>query len=235
MTAATASELFDSLLATRLAPAAKTWLAQACAETADGANDARFGTLISTASRHARREPLAPSDDERHRGRQLLEGLELERWTLLETARVRLVLARRDLAQPSAVRALESAFQFADEGELCALYKSLALLPDPKRFAWRAGEGCRSNMRSVFESIACDNPFPLHWFDDVAFRQCVMKAIFVGAPVARIFGLERRRDAELERMALDLAAERRSAGRPIPDDLWLAVDPKRRPAAAGAK
>ena len=238
----TAAGQLESSLQARLSGPALAWLAQACAEIEAGTDpgtaperamsDVRFGSLFSSVSRHVRRESLAPTAGERDAAQRLQEGWELERWTLLEAARVRLVLARRDLDRPSGVRALESAFQFADEGELCALYRSLALLPDPARFAWRAGEGCRTNMRSVFEAIACDTPFPALWFDEPAFNQCVIKAIFVGAPVARIFGLERRHNAELTRMALDLAAERRSAGRPIPDDLWLAVEPQRRRAGA---
>jgi len=224
----TRAALLDLLLAARLPAPSQAWLAQACAEVARGLPDRRFGELVSAASRHARREPLAPAEAERARAAAALEGLEIERWSLLEALRVRLVLARGDLELPTAVRALESAFQFADERELCALYRSLALLPDPGRFAWRAGEGCRSNMRSVFEATALDTPYPLRWFDEPAFNQCVIKAIFIGAPVARIFGLERRRNRELTRMALDLAAERRSAGRPVPDDLWLAVEPQQR-------
>jgi hypothetical protein len=118
---------------------------------------------------------------------------------------------------------MESAFQYADEGELCALYRSLALWPEPKRFAARAAEGCRTNMRSVFEAVACDTPFPAKCFDELAFNQCVIKAIFVGAPLWRVWGLDGRLNAELARMALDLADERRSAGRPVQHELWLAL------------
>src|SRR5262249_45660932 len=119
--------------------------------------------------------------------------------------------------------AMESAFQYADEGELCALYRSLGLWPEPKRFAARAGEGCRSNMRSVFEAVACDTPFPARGFHELAFNPCVIKAIFVGAPLWRVFGLDGRLNPELARMALDLAEERRSAGRPVQPELWLAI------------
>lgn len=211
------------MVQTRLEPAGRDWLARALAELQAGVDDARFGQLLSGASRIARRQPLAPSPMVRAVVRSAADGLEPERWTLLEAVRVRMVLAHKELAGASGQTALESAFQYADEGELCALYRSLALLPEPARFAWRAGEGCRSNMRSVFEAVACDTPFPWRWFDPIAFRQCVMKAIFIGAPVARILGLAARRDEELCRMALDLADERRSAARPVPADLWLAV------------
>jgi hypothetical protein len=48
----------------------------------------------------------------------------------------------------------------------------------------------------------------------------VIKAIFVEAPLYRIFGLDTRLSDELARMALDLADERRSAGRPVNPQLW---------------
>jgi hypothetical protein len=213
----------------RLPPPGQAWLDGAVAEISEatsgggGGSDERFGALLSGASRHARRQPLAPTEAERAAARAAVEGLEIERWTLLETLRVALILARRDLAQPRAVAAMESAFQYADEGELCALYRSLALWPEPKRFAARAGEGCRSNMRSVFEAVACDTPFPAKCFDELAFNQCVIKAIFIGAPLWRVWGLDGRLNPELARMALDLAEERRSAGRPVQPELWLAI------------
>jgi hypothetical protein len=38
-------------------------------------------------------------------------------------------------------------------------------------------------------------------------------------PLARVIGLDERRSPELARMARDYAAERRAAGRTVPDDL----------------
>ncbi len=218
-----ATLLLHDLVEKRLLPTARLWLNATVADLARNGDPAVFCSYLSSASRHARRMPLAPSRTERADLHAAANGLDCERWTLLEALRARLVLARNDLDGDGIVAALEAAFRFADEGEACALYRSLALLPRPERFATRGAEGCRSNMRSVFEATACDTPFPARCFDDVAFRQCVMKAIFIGAPVARILGLERRRDTELCRMALDLADERRSAARPVPQDLWLAV------------
>lgn len=202
---------------------AREWLAGAAAEVGEGVSDDRFAALLSLASRHAGRGPLGPSDAERAGAAERLPGWDPERWTLLETARVLLVLARNDLDEPSAERAIEEAFRYADEGELCALYRSLAHLPNPERFAWRAGEGCRSNMLTVFQAVACDTPFPASCFDDIAFQQAVVKGLFVGAPVWRIHGLDGRLNPELARMALDLADERRSAHRDVQHELWLCL------------
>ena len=88
-----------------------------------------------------------------------------------------------------------------------ALYRALVHLPATERFTWRAGEGCRSSMRAVFEAIACDTPFAFRHFDDPAWRQLVIKALFVEAPLWRVYGLDQRLDEELARMALDLAEE----------------------------
>lgn len=210
------------LARTRLGEAGRTFLDQAAAEIAAGVDDTRFATLISMASRHAR-GPLEPTDAERAEAARLLEGWEPERWTLLETLRVALVLARPDLSGEGTVSALEAVFEFADEGEQRALYRALAHLPAGERFRWRAQEGCRTNIVPVFEAIACDNPYPLRHFDDLAWNQLCIKAVFIGAPLWRVHGLDRRLSPELARMALDLVEERRSAGRAIQPELWLCL------------
>ena len=220
-----AREFLDGLLRGRLPEASRAWLAEAqrSVEALAPGPGPSFATLLSQASRRIPRGDLAPTADELGRANEVLEGWNPERWTKLESARALLVLARSDLATPAGAAAIEEAFRYADMGEWCALYKVLALLPQPQRFVWRAGEGCRSSMKSVFESVACDNPLPVRHFDDVAWRQMLIKALFVEAPLERVFGLEARLDGETARMALDLADERRSAGRPVNPDSWRLV------------
>jgi hypothetical protein len=219
-----ASEFLGAVLRGAIPAESWSWLESARQEVARGANLERFCGLVSLASRYVpRRGGLEWKPAQLAEAARLVEGWNPERWTKLECARALLVLARGDLATAAGVAAIEESFRYADMGELCALYKTLALLPDPKRFVWRAGEGCRSSMKAVFESVACDSPLPVRHFDDVAWRQMLIKALFVEAPLARVFGLGTRLDAETARMALDLADERRSAGRPVNPDSWLLV------------
>ena len=210
-------------LAERLDPSTRDWLETTTAKVAGGLDHDRFCALLSLASRYVPKDPLDPSVVQRQAATGLLPGWDPERWTLRETARVTLVLSHPTLEQETGARAIEEAFRYADEGELRALYRSLAHVPAAERFAWRVGEGCRSNMVSVFQAAACDTPFPKLYFDEVAFNQAVIKAVFIGAPVWRIHGLDERLSAELARMALDLADERRSAGRAVPHELWLCL------------
>ncbi len=220
-----ARELARGWLAARLPAAATDWLDEATREIAalPAGPGQRFPALLALASRRIPRGALAPDERERAAAHELVPGWNPERWTLLDAVRAVLVLARKDLATPEGTAALEDCFQYADMGELCALYRVLALLPNPERYVWRAGEGCRSSLRAVYEAAACDTPFPFRHFDAVAWRQLVIKAVFVGAPLWRVHGLDQRLDAELARMALDLVDERRAAGRHVQPELWLCV------------
>ena len=213
----------DALLAPRLSSAGAAWVRSSLEEIADGVPGARLASLISMASRHAPRGPLAPTEEERRRAHESLAGWNPERWTSLEAVRVRLIVAHPERTDASFPGVLEECFRYADAGELTALYRSLAHLPAGERFVWRAGEGCRTNMRTVFEATACDTPYPAAYFDELAWCQLAIKAVFIEAPLWRVYGLDQRLSPDLARMALDLADERRSAGRSIPPDLWLCL------------
>lgn len=213
----------DAMLGARLDDRGVAFLTKARGELASGVENGRFCALLSQASRFGGRGPLEPTEEERAACAAALPGWEVERWTRVEALRVALILSRGDLAEEGAQAAIEEAFGFADMGELCALYRSLAHLPGPERFLWRSCEGARTNMRSVFEANICDTPYPAAHFDDVAWRQAVVKCLFVEAPLWRIQGLDGRLDEELARMALDLSEERTSAGRRVYPELLLCL------------
>lgn len=212
-----------SALVRRLDGAPLEWFDETVAMVAAGVPDARFASLISMASRHARRRPAGIDADECAAAASLVDGWNPERWSVLDLLRVGLVLAREDLEEESGPRAVIGAIKFGDLGELVALYRSLCLLPRPDDYVWQAGEGCRSNMNEVFEAIACDNPYPVRNFDDVAWRALAIKALFIGAPLWRVQGLDGRLSEEMAHVALDLCEERRSADREIRPELWLCV------------
>jgi len=218
--------LLRSFLESRLDEVARHFVDAACDEIAAGVSDTRFGALLALAARKlgfGARERWILTQPELETATTLMEGWTPARWTALEAARVVLVLARPDLLEPSGPAAIEATFRFADAGELCALYRSLGHLPQPEAYLWRAAEGCRTNMRDVFEADVCDTPYPALHFDDVAFHQAVIKALFVGAPLWRLWGLDRRVSPELARMALDLVEERRSAHREVQPELWMCL------------
>ncbi len=143
-----------------------------------------------------------------------------EAWSLACTLRVGLLAsACTALDSRDHLPLLKEAYAKGDNGERIAVLRALALLPDPRRFVEIATEACRTHVQDVFEAIACDNPFPEHYFPDQSYNQLVIKALFTEVPLARVQGLRARRNAELYRMARDYEAERRAAARPVSTDL----------------
>jgi hypothetical protein len=110
----------------------------------------------------------------------------------------------------------------AELGEQQSILRVLGCLPTPERFVELAVDACRTNAQPVFAAIACDNGYPAAYFAQSSFNQMVLKAVFIGISARRVLGLARRVNPELIRMVRDYAAERRAAGRSIPDDLtWI--------------
>jgi hypothetical protein len=216
--------LLTELAARHWTPDARAWFERASAEVRRGVDDVRLCELFSAASRWVRPKlALGATAEDRQRAGQALAGFDPERWTALEATRVALLATHAGLAGERGAQTIDELFRYADVGEQAALLKSLPHLPQPERFLARAREGARSNMRSSFEAIACDSPYAARWFDAVGWRQLAIKALFIEAPLWRVWRFDERLDEELARMALDLADERRSAGRPVNPETWLCL------------
>ena len=116
---------------------------------------------------------------------------------------------------------VHNVYQRGDNHERRALLRALSVLPDSGRFLPTAVEACRTNISTIFEAIACDNPYPFHYFPDLHFNQMVLKALFTGSSLSKVVGLSTRTTPELIQMVEDYANERRAAGRPVSEDFAL--------------
>jgi hypothetical protein len=205
------------LIAERASASAYAWLLSRY----DALDSANFAAAYAGAGRRLGLAPLQPSADELARltaaGVMLPTG-----WPLSGVARAALLTRLlQKLEPPAQLQAVTSQFKTGDNAERAALLKALPLLPAPERFVEVAIEACRSSVQSVFEAIACENPYPARHFPEANFNQLVLKAFFCEIAVQRIQGLFERRSAELVRMAQAYASERRAAGRSVPQDLSL--------------
>jgi hypothetical protein len=111
----------------------------------------------------------------------------------------------------------------ADIGELIALYRGLPLYPDPAACLAFAAEGLRTAMRTVFEAVAHENPYPAAQFPEAAWNQMVLKALFIESALYPIERLDERSNPSLTRMLCNYAHERWAAGRPVAYELWRCV------------
>jgi hypothetical protein len=173
--------------------------------------------LFTRAPRLVGKEPPAFTDDE-------CAGVP---WPLAlgvdEVVRIVLLARAGQVLGDAELGALvDAVYRHGEARERAAVLRALPFLSAPHRFVSLAGDACRTNVVPIFEAIACENPFPAQHFEPDAFRQLVLKAVFLEVRVARIHGLAARLDAELARMARGYASERAAAGRPIPEDAaWL--------------
>jgi hypothetical protein len=160
----------------------------------------------------------------KHVGRAPIGAREYDGWNADDAARCVLLLGAAERLEPQAFAAAAvECFERGDSREQQSWLRALSLMPEPERFRETAVDACRTNIVPLFESIACENPYPARFFPELSFNQLVLKAMFNNIALARIVGLRDRSNAELTRMAADYAAERRAAGRSVPPDIALAM------------
>ena len=62
-------------------------------------------------------------------------------------------------------------FEAGELGEQVSLLRTLPLLPEGARFLESGLQACRTNARSVFEAMVCENPFVAEHFPPLNFNQ----------------------------------------------------------------
>ncbi|WP_448204896.1 EboA domain-containing protein [Azospirillum sp. sgz302134] len=212
------TELLTALVEQHTPPAAHGWLATARAAACD---PARLPAVFTAAHRRLAGSPVQPSPAQ-------VQALAAAGYPSAPGARpAALGRALLLLDATGALPAEEHAplvtrlFRSGDTGERTALLRALPLLPDPARFADLAAEACRSSVQDVFEAVAVANPFAAAHLPADAFNRMVLKAVFLGVPLAGVVALDTRLTPDLARMAGAFRSERQAAGRPVPADLDL--------------
>ncbi|TDE55699.1 sugar phosphate isomerase [Nonomuraea mesophila] len=112
---------------------------------------------------------------------------------------------------------IRSLYEAGDSGERLAILAVLHELGLEDAAVALVEDALRTNDARLV--AAALGPYGSTWLDDHAFRQGVLKCVFMSIPLAAVAGLDRRFDAELARMLSDYAAELRAAGRPVPRDV----------------
>jgi hypothetical protein len=161
----------------------------------------------------------------RHCGRALLETAAggLRGWTIDDAARV-LLLTRLPLTGSAGAREVCDLYWYGDAGEKRGVLRGLDLLDLGDAALPVVRDALRTNDARLV--AAALGPYGAVYLDAPAYRQGVLKCVFIGVPLAEVAGLHERRDADLARMFAAFARERVAAGRPVPADVWLVTDPE---------
>lgn len=200
-----------------------TWLDEKRKQIAEGVSVQVFLTSFSTLPRYTGKKDLELTSEELRAAEAMRSGWSPSHWSVDQAARTLILLALPHDDAQKYLWTLEQVFTTVDVGELIALYQSLPLLPYPEWHCTRAAEGVRSNMTTVFNAVALHNPYPSDYFDNIAWNQMVLKAIFAGSSLHLILGLDDRANSELAQMLTDYAHERWAANRPVTPELWRLV------------
>jgi hypothetical protein len=196
----------ETLLTSQLPEAAASWFKQALHKVrARGEATDAFLIMWTGAGRRL--------------GQALVDGRPAD-----EVGRRLLLQAVLDARLPEVHAALvHELFVTGELRERQAVLRALPHLPQPARFVTTGVEAVRNNATSVIEAIACENPYPARFFDELAFNQLVMKCLFCEISLARVEGLAARVTPELRRMVTGFVDERRAAGRAVPADVALVL------------
>ena len=201
------------------------WLSQQTTQYQENPRPRSFYLTFSTLSRHFDKTPLTLSPEAKTEAQSIRQGWDLSQWTLLQTARTYWLLQLSADSFEDYRKVLDRLFQTADMDEQATLYAALPVLSYPEQLAYRASEGVRTNITSVFDAIALRNPYPGDYMDEAPWNQMVLKAIFMERPLYLIQQLNERRNPAQARMLVDFAHERWAAHRPVTPELWRGVAP----------
>jgi len=218
------NELLHHWVTQQVTQEAVTWLDEIREQINSGANIRVFFSAFSKVPRYTGKQQLKLTAQDIKTAATIRPGWSPENWSVDQAARTLLVLTLAQTNSENYLYPLEQVFTAADVGELVALYQALPLLPYPEKLQKRAAEGIRSNMTAVFNAVALRNPYPAEYFDNLAWNQMVLKALFVGSPLHLIHGLDVRANPELARMLIDYAHERQSANRSVSAEIWPLVE-----------
>lgn len=208
----------------RLDEGTRAWLEGQLARVAAEPGNVALQVAYGMVPRRLGKGMLDLTPPEEQAANRCIQGWKPSTWSLVDAGRI-LLLAGLPETNPDFAPRFRSLCQTADLAESISLYKGLPVYPAPESLEPQVGEGLRTNMRSVFDAIAHHNPYPMVHFDTHRWNHMVLKALFVGSPLAPIEGLDARANDELARIMRDFAHERWAAGRQVPHEIWRCVGP----------
>jgi hypothetical protein len=155
--------------------------------------------------------------------RELQAYLEVQHATLQQIGRIYLLYKVLEAKEAFFKAKVANIIEVADKSELETFLKFLVLLPHPENYKVQAVEALRTNISTVFDAIALNNPYPALYFNEQQWNQMYLKAAFMQQNLNEIVQVEKRGNKELARIISDYAHERWAASREIDPCFWRPV------------
>ena len=174
-------------------------------------------SLVPTKIRSEKDLSLALDDKE------LKAYLEIQHADLQQIGRIYLLYKVLEAKEDFFKAKVANIIEVADKSELETFLKFLVLLPHPENYKVQAVEALRTNISTVFDAIALNNPYPALYFNEQQWNQMYLKAAFMQQNLNEIVQVEKRGNKELARIISDYAHERWAASREIDPCFWRPV------------
>lgn len=215
--------LIQTLLFSLIPSEKQQWLSDQFALLSEEKSNRQIDLTFGLCTRRLGAEPVYVNASQQSIITACLPGWQVDGTPIGTLARI-LVLSSFDDAHQLAEQTTRL-LRHADLQEQLAIYRGLPLYPPSEALNNLVAEGLRSNISEAFEAIAHDNPYPAWHLDTHRFNHMVLKALFIDTKLAPVVGLTQRNNAELARMLLDYARERRAAMRSVSSELWALASP----------
>ena len=146
------------------------------------------------------------------------------RWLTDEVGRLLLLMQWLDhYSSQEQVDKLKSIYRMVDENEKQVIAKGFALLDKEGAAVDLATSIGRTNNINLFAAIALNNPYPSAFYDERAFNQLVLKALFMGLDISAMQGLQQHLSPTLSLLCIDLVKENLAAVRSPACSIWLGI------------
>lgn len=151
--------------------------------------------------------------------------LEVQAANIQEIARIYLLSKVTEVGPEYFMPKVANIIQVADKNEHATFLKYLILLPNSENYLSVAVDAIRTNIVTVFDAIALNNPYPGQFFSDDQWNQMYLKAAFIERDLGKIMHIDERANKELSHIISDYAHERWAASREIEPRIWRPVGP----------
>ena len=219
------SQLLEKWLSRQLPDDASKWLQQQLVTLEADQSTRTFDIVFGMIPRKLGKTDLQLDDHDFAEAASFRSGWNPSQWSVDIAARVLVLLKVSRTTNIHFAERFREIHRTADVSELLALYYGLPLYGEPETLVEQAALGLRTNMRSEFEAIAHNNPFPSEQFAQNPWNNMVLKALFIGAMLEPIQGLDERANPDLARILSDYAHERWAADRLVSPELWRCIGP----------
>ncbi|RZS96403.1 EboA domain-containing protein [Cecembia calidifontis] len=201
------------------------WLKSQCKEINNSAKAMKLFLAFGKASKYFDKSTLRLNHAQAKEAEKIRKGFTPSAWDKLQTARTVLILSFPQQDEGLWFKTMNQLFETGDMQELKSLYAALPIYPFQDKLTDRAIEGLRTNMTLVFDAVALDNPYPSEYFDERAWNQMLLKAVFMQRPLFLIQNADQRSNENLASILIDFAHEKWAAGRNVMPELWRYVAP----------